>query len=345
MFKVFMRSKLLLFTALFFLLGFVAVAASRQGEIKKVSENVSVANTAEAKFEEVRSRLKGPLPFQPGERLTYELRLSRFPFYGIIGELTFKVNDEPPAPEAEKTDTKKADAEKAEAEKTPTAQPPSEGEKPVLSPEDVRPGPLKIQAEAEAKGILTSIFRYKVSDLFVSYIDRADFGVIKTEKKIEEGKKKQESNALFDRQRRMVKWTNRDLNKPEHPVDIKEKETFGWVTDIVAGWYVLRAQPLKIGESITFPLSDNGETFEIEVKALEREDVEIELGKFSTMKLEMKLFNGKFIKRKGRLFLWVTDDERHVPIKAQIKFESGFGGTVNVTLIEMDKVKEGDKKA
>jgi hypothetical protein len=264
-------------------------------------------NPAEAKFENVRNRLRKPLPFKAGEQLDYELRLSRFPIYGIIGSLTFTVDEErEPSP----VKTEEATEKRAEKESA---------------------GQWKIFVEARSKGLLTSLFRVHIDDVFTSYIDKNDFGVIKTDKKMEEGKRRRQMVADFDRTKRMVKWVHTDLNNSNKALQILEKPTLGWVTDIVSGWYVLRAQELKVGESLSFPLSDNGETYEIQVDTLGREKVETELGKFDTLKLDMKIFDGKFIKRKGKLFVWVTDDEHHLPVRGQIK--ASFG-TVTVTLID-----------
>src|SRR5262245_37062551 len=111
-----MKTKVLI--ALVFLFALTAIAVRGQEDIKKVSES-STAVAAEAKFADVRSRLRGPLPFQPGERLTYELKLSRFPFYGVIGELTFNVDEET----APTTSTEQS----------------QDGSQPATAVEDVRP--------------------------------------------------------------------------------------------------------------------------------------------------------------------------------------------------------------
>ncbi|MEW6732122.1 MAG: DUF3108 domain-containing protein [Acidobacteriota bacterium] len=330
-----MRRKLII--TLLLLSGLVSAQASLQVEKPQFSAAVAT-DLGETKFAEVRSRLGTSLPFQLGEQLTYEMKLSRFPIYGTIGTLTFTVNEGQMQTATAVNNDKPATDTSATATSTSTStSPPATTAESATTSSENNKNPLwKFVIDINSKGILTSLFRIKVNDEYTSYVDKSDFGVIKTIKKIEEGKRRRENIADFDRQQRKVKWIDTDLNSPMKATQTKEKDTFNWVTDIVSGWYVLRAQQLTVGKSLVLPISDNGETYEISVDVLEKEQFESELGKFSTLKVEMKIFGGKIIKRKGRLFVWVTDDQRHLPVRAQIK--SNFG-TVTGTLIEMKSVK------
>lgn len=349
---------------------------------------------------------EGNLPFQPGETLVYELRYSRFPIYGTIGELTFTVNEDlaitqPASDNAKDKELNKDKVEPIEKEKP--GEKDLQKEKPkvedqngdkqsidkqnvdkqdehklnidskeksgpnanmdrqtvltelsegfritsVVNKEDSsakkdevaknsKTGAWKIEVKAVSKGILTSLFRVKLEDVFTSLVDRKDFGVTKTIKNIDESKKRREAIAEFDRANEKVKWVETDLvtNKV---LQTKNQPALDWATDIASGWYVLRAQKMKVGDTISFPLSDNGDTYNIDVIVLGEEKVETDFGKFSTYKLEMKLFDGKFIRRKGTLLLWVTKDDRHIPVRATI--QSGFG-TVTAKITEMKNIKQ-----
>lgn len=327
--------RLILILTLIISFGFVAVSA--QNSPKALEQPVEKSEKQD-KFAPVREPLKSSLPFQNNEQLTYELRLSRFPIYGTIGELSFVVNEEAITVINNAVDNKTnrepkvENTEKPLSEKKETASPESLA---INKSTDKTPSQWKFSVTAKSKGILTSIFRINVNDLFTSFVNKNDFNVTKTVKVIDEGKKHREMVADFDQNKQKVRWIDTDL-KTQKVVRSKENPSLSWVTDIVNGWYVMRAQPLTIGKTFAFPLADEGETYEIEVDALEKESLETDFGKFATVKLEMKIFNGKYIRRKGRLFLWVTDDSRHVPLRAQIK--SSFG-TVTATLTEMKNVK------
>lgn len=327
--------RLILILALIISFGFVAVSAQNSPKVlEKSTVEKSDKTEKQDKFAPVREPLKSSLPFQNNEQLSYELRLSRFPIYGTIGQLTFVVNEDINIVNNKdgKTEAKPENKENPLVENKENINPESLA---INKSTDKIPSQWKFSVEAKSKGILTSIFRIHVNDLFTSYVSKNDFNVTKTVKIIDEGKKHREMVADFDQTKQKVKWIDTDL-KTQKIVRSKENPSLSWVTDIVNGWYVMRAQPLTIGKTFAFPLADEGETYEIEVDVLEKESLETDFGKFSTVKLEMKIFNGKYIRRKGRLFLWVTDDSRHVPLRAQIK--SSFG-TVTATLTEMKNVK------
>jgi hypothetical protein len=294
----------------------------------------------EDKFTEIHNQIKSFTPFQPNEELTYELKLSRFPIYGTIGQLKFTVTEENAIPKdftKEETlkinnsgDVKPENSSPASLENTTPKLETPKLETPINST-----GNWKFLIEAKSKGILTSIFRINVNDTFTSYVNKNDFKITKHVKRIEEGKRRREMVSDFDQTKQKVKWIDTDLNTNQ-VVRSKEKVTPNWFTDIISGWYVMRAQSLSIGKKFSFPLSDDAEIYEIEVEVEGTEKLESDFGKFSTLKLEMKIFDGKYIRRKGTLHIWVTDDSRHLPLRAQIK--SSFG-TVNINLVEMKNVK------
>lgn len=342
--------RLLLILSLVISFGFIVVTAQNSNIIN----DPKILPPAKAeKFAQTHGKIKSNTPFQTGEQLSYELKLSLFPIYGTIGTLTFVVNEQEAIKDKDLTPrekVEKATEEKPVENKTNTientqittqiinqntSEPVKQTESVVL--EKKQDNTIwKFTVEAKSKGILTSIFRKNINDVFTSYVNKNDFSISKTVKNIEEGNKRREMVSEFDQAKQKVKLIDTDLNTKK-VVRSKENPTLIWVTDIINGWYVMRAQELTVGKSFSFPLNDEGETYDIEVVVLGKEKLDTnDFGKFSTIKLDMKIFNGKYIRRKGTLHLWVTDDERHIPLRAQIK--SGFG-TVTANLIEMKNVK------
>ncbi|MEP7274298.1 MAG: DUF3108 domain-containing protein, partial [Acidobacteriota bacterium] len=56
--------------------------------------------------------------------------------------------------------------------------------------------------------------------------------------------------------------------------------------------------------------------------------------KLATIKLEPRLFGpGRFFTREGEMQIWVTDDERRVPVRLVAKTSSG---TITATLTNYD---------
>jgi hypothetical protein len=97
--------------------------------------------------------------------------------------------------------------------------------------------------------------------------------------------------------------------------------------------YFIRTQDLKEGKTITIPVTDVGQVYMIDVIPVKREDVEVQAGKFRSVELDLKIFDGKYIRRSGQLLVWLTDDARRLPVRARIK---SSGTTVNITLAHQE---------
>lgn len=191
---------------------------------------------------------------------------------------------------------------------------------------------LYLRAEAVSKGFLTALFGIKVHDIFDSVVNSKDLGSYAMIKRLEEGKRKREQIAIFNRASKKVKFIDKDLNNPQAEPRVVEAEIPDWVTDIISSVYYVRAQKLSPSKKIEFPLSDDGKVMNMEVTVLKAEDVNVEAGKFKALKVEAKAFGGNLFKGKGRMFVWLTSDARQIPVRFQIK---GSFGTVNGALIEM----------
>ena len=230
-----------------------------------------------------------PLPFKAGESLQYEVSFEKMIFSGTIGDLRLSVN---------KADTPKVDA-------------------------------LALKAEIVSKGFFPTLFGIKVNDEFNAIVYKNDFGLFGASRLLQEGKAHTEHKTYVNRPEKRVTYVFRDLvNKSAEP-KVKEIESPVWVQDILSAIYFVRTQDLTEGNVIPIPITDAGQNYQIEVIVGQREEVKVEAGKFQTVKMETKAFNGKLVRKSGELFVWISDDERRLPVKAKIKVS---GTTVNVEL-------------
>lgn len=233
------------------------------------------------------------LPFAEGERLVYQARYSKFIISAVVGRLTFTFG--------------------------------RSQERPMLHAYHLR-------AEAVSEGALMALLGIRVEDLFESFVDPQDFGVLRTRKQLAEGSKRSFHLALFDRERASVTYIVRDLTRPAEPPKVKENAARPWVQDILSGIYYVRTQPLVPGGVLRFPVSDEGETYDVEVRVHEVEEVETPRGRVPAIKIEPLVFGpGRLIRKEGEMFIWLSADGRRVPLLAQVR--GGFG-TVQVQLIE-----------
>jgi hypothetical protein len=93
--------------------------------------------------------------------------------------------------------------------------------------------------------------------------------------------------------------------------------------DIYSSFYYVRYQLLEPGKSIYINLLDGKKQHRIEVRALQRERVTVPAGEFDTIKVEpMVKAEGVFEGKRGA-YIWLTDDARRIPVKAQTKVKVG----------------------
>jgi len=144
-----------------------------------------------------------------------------------------------------------------------------------------------------------------------------------------EGARRRETSVTFDAARRKANTVERDLVKNQtarHEIDTGPCEH-----DSVAALFRLRALELQPGHSAEIPVSDGKKAVLARVEAQERETITTDFGKFNTVRYEAFLFNDVLYRRKGRLFVWLTDDERRLPVQIRIRLPI-YVGTVTLQL-------------
>ena len=95
------------------------------------------------------------------------------------------------------------------------------------------------------------------------------------------------------------------------------------VQDALSSFYFVRTQPLPLGGSIVFDYHASRKSLPLEVRILGRERVETPAGKFDCVAIEPLLKAGGIFKKKGRLVIWITDDERRMPVLMKSKVAVG----------------------
>ena len=255
-----------------------------------IGKSADAEKTMDAAKTSTAPKLASPLPFAEGEVLTYEINFSKFIISGEAGELKLKVSK---------------------------------------VPDPGRPGLIELQAEAVSKGFFPKIFGIKVKDEFKSQVSSLDFGLHASDKRLEEGKVRIEQKSVVNREAGRVRFTHRDLTKDKDEPGGQESDSPSWIQDMLSACYFIRTQKLNEGDVISIPISDEGKVYNIDVVVGKREEVKVDAGKFKTIKLDAKIFDGRYIRRSGEMFIWVTDDAKHIPVRGKIKTN---GATVGIEL-------------
>jgi hypothetical protein len=84
--------------------------------------------------------------------------------------------------------------------------------------------------------------------------------------------------------------------------------------DPLSAFYEMSTRSIKIGEPEFIDIFDNKKLYNAEVKILKRERVTVPAGSFDTIKVKPLLKSEGLFRKTGDIHLWVTDDDRKLPV-------------------------------
>jgi hypothetical protein len=106
----------------------------------------------------------------------------------------------------------------------------------------------------------------------------------------------------------------------------------GPVQDALSSFYLTRFRALPMGGRIAFDYHASRKTAPMEVLVIGRQKVKTPAGTFHCVLVEPLLKAGGIFKNKGRLWIWLTDDDRRIPVLMKSKV---MIGSVKVVLQEV----------
>ncbi len=148
----------------------------------------------------------------------------------------------------------------------------------------------------------------------------------------EEGDKRRETNVVWKGNR--SRYEEKDLLKGTMALE-RELEVSTCVHDILGALTVLRKQTVELGQDFRLPVSDGKKFVQARIQAQEKEKIRTPAGQFNAIRYEAFLFNDVIYKREARLFVWISDDARRLPVQIQVRMKFHIG---TVTL-QLDKVE------
>ena len=94
--------------------------------------------------------------------------------------------------------------------------------------------------------------------------------------------------------------------------------------DVMDALFAVRSMPLKVGDIINIPVFDSRKNYEIVVHVLKKERIRAPWKKtVECLVIEPKLKTAGIFSSKGKIKVWLTNDERHIPIKMTAKIRFG----------------------
>lgn len=105
----------------------------------------------------------------------------------------------------------------------------------------------------------------------------------------------------------------------------------GWEHCIVSAFYFVRSMDLRAGKDTYFAAVSGKKRYSLRVIIHEKETIKTDLGTFRCVKIEPVLQGDGIFKTSGRLFIWISDDERRLPVLMKTEITIG---SVRAELLE-----------
>lgn len=188
----------------------------------------------------------------------------------------------------------------------------------------------QVHGSARSTGLVAAL--YRVEDFFDSNFHPVALCSYGLHKRIREGRRQRDTRIRFDTARNVSLLEEHDPSKPDQPMKRDSNPIEPCTQDVVSALYFLRSLPLETGRTFEFPINDGGKTYRVHVEVQAREEVKTGLGVIPAYRVEAKVFEGLF-RRKGRLFVWYSDDSRRLPIQMRAKIA---WGTLTGTLARIE---------
>lgn len=168
---------------------------------------------------------------------------------------------------------------------------------------------LTLTVEGKSNGIVEKL--YPVELFLQTVLDPATFLPLSFEKKNREGKRRYHEMTTFDHAAKKGSW--KSLLKDKQKDFAIEADT----RDLMGLMYWIRKEPIREQETRSYHVMTDEKLYELIIAAGKKEPVELDrYGKVACIKMEPKgKFDGMFV-RKGRMWVWLSDDPRYTICRA-----------------------------
>jgi Protein of unknown function (DUF3108) len=182
----------------------------------------------------------------------------------------------------------------------------------------------RISVTGYTLGAVNLLFR--VSDRFQSSFNRTTGCSEGFSKQLVEGRRQVNSDLKFNYTQNKAEFMEKNLVS-----GISKRQEVAippCVTDSLSAIFYAASQPMTVGQSFEFPLADAMRTVRVTMRVEGREEIKTPAGTFQTLRVEPTADEG-VVKNRGNIWIWYTDDERHIPVQMRARL---FWGTITFRL-------------
>lgn len=182
-------------------------------------------------------------------------------------------------------------------------------------------------AKAAAKTVGMVKWFLDLNDLYESYFNPSTCRPSKSIRNIKENKYKYYDEVIHNHTKNTV------TSKKNGEVTVP-KNTF----DIVSALYRMRSKfgTMKLNDTLTTSIYFSDEVYAMQVIYKGKEKVTTKIGTFNALKFQPVVEVGRVFRHKDDVCFWVSDDENHIPLRAEFDV---LIGSIKCDLISYSGVK------
>ncbi len=155
---------------------------------------------------------------------------------------------------------------------------------------------------------------YKVRNRYETWIDQSTLLPYAYTENRHEGNYKHTDKVTFDHRDNKI-----TAHKGSFPLN-------GRVFDFPSAYYFARTldvSKMRIGEKFELQYFLDDGTHSLGITYLGKEKVKCSLGTFNCLKFNPTIIPGHIFKQNSKLYLWITDDDNRIPVKAHVEVVVG----------------------
>jgi hypothetical protein len=155
---------------------------------------------------------------------------------------------------------------------------------------------------------------FKVRDRYETYIDQDGIEPVMFFRRVDEGGYKISQNYIYNHSNNMVQADGKSFKVAAHMQDMLSAFYYARTIDFSAA---------KKNDIYTIPAFVDNEVFNLKIKFVGREIINTDHGNIYCMKFRPILQKGRIFKHEEDLNVWISDDDNHIPIRAQAEILVG----------------------
>ncbi|PIP70017.1 MAG: DUF3108 domain-containing protein [Nitrospirae bacterium CG_4_10_14_3_um_filter_44_29] len=141
--------------------------------------------------------------------------------------------------------------------------------------------------------------------------------------KIREGRHRRDREVIFNSGNKVTYIDH--INNERRNFDVPSL-----IFDPLSSFYYLRTLKLVVGEPVYITMFDSKKVWNVEVQVLRKEKVTLPTGAVDTILIKPLMKSEGIFYKKGAIYIWLTDDEKRIPVKLRTKVAVG---SINAVLV------------